>query len=68
MNSEISTLKNYFKSKQVPQQIKLDVGTNITNVPLFIDSHLQVIENAQNDKMAKPFVDRLLKLQELLGE
>jgi len=64
---EAQDLREYFLQLELPTQpIKMDKANTIINVQNYIDNHLRSIENATNDLIARPFIDRLYELKRKL--
>lgn len=63
----IEELKEFFNSRQVfPDEIRLDCCTRIVNMPLFLESHLNILEKYNYIESYKPHLLRLQKLRDLL--
>lgn len=67
MTEELQKLKEFFYNTQIPTtQISLDKATTIMNVNLFIKSHISFVENNLANSRFEPYLNRLLKLKEIL--
>lgn len=64
----IDELEAYFKSKELPQTLKINRAITITNVPRYIESHLAIIRNYQDKQTFKGFYNRLIELKEILEQ
>ncbi len=64
---DIYGLDDFFKSAIIPSgSLKLDQCTKIHDIPLFIDSHLEIVK-AQNGKGTYyPYYQRLIQLKEII--
>lgn len=62
----ISELEAYYKDKELPQTLRIDRGTNITDVPKMVESHLTVINAHRGSKVTEPFIARLIQLKDIL--
>lgn len=58
----------YFEKAVLPDvTIELSKCEKIINLKLFVHSHLSVIRfNSENNRMIKPYIERLEKLKEIL--
>jgi len=67
-DKDINELKEFFKAIPLPSgPYRLSNCETITNVPLFIENHLEIVR-AQNGKPCyRPYLDRLNKLKLLLS-
>lgn len=64
---EVEELESFFNSFIPPDiQIKLDQATTITDVPLFVRSHMATIKASNGRRSFKPYFDRLLLLKEII--
>ena len=64
---EAQELKAFFDNTKLPKgRIKLDQACTILNVRNFINNHFITIKNANNRKLAKPFLDRLYRLKKIV--
>jgi len=65
----IDKYKSFFDSvKQWPENIRIDVCSTITDVKKMVNTHILVIENTKNEKLFKPYFERLLKVYEKMNE
>lgn len=65
------TIEEYeaaFHGIDLPQEILLSPGTYITDVPYFIESHIEGLKSTKNPKQIAPLQQRLDKLLKLLEE
>ena len=61
---EIADLEKFFNSALLPSgSFKLNQSTTITNIHLFIDSHLEIIRTNNGNKTYKPYFNRLIQLR-----
>jgi VirE N-terminal domain/Primase C terminal 2 (PriCT-2) len=67
-SSEITELEQFFKTVKLPSgSIQLDSCSKITDLPLFVESHLSVLK-AQNGNMRyKPYLDRLKEVKRIMS-
>lgn len=64
---EIEELESFFNSFSPPvNPIKLDAAMTVTDVPLFVRSHMATIKANQGRRSFKPYFDRLQLLKEKL--
>lgn len=64
---EIEELESFFNSFTPPvNPIKLDAAMTVTDVPLFVRSHMATIKANQGRRSFKPYFDRLQLLKEKL--
>ncbi|MDD3079704.1 MAG: DUF6371 domain-containing protein [Paludibacter sp.] len=65
---EISELENYFVAVELPAQpVRLNQCTVITNVPLFIESHLSTVKANNGRNVFLPYLQRLQTLKQILA-
>ncbi|TRZ52037.1 hypothetical protein D4S03_04090 [bacterium] len=62
----IKELEDFFASEELPEAIKLNAWTDITDLHLFIQSHLSTVKAQNGNKTYLPYYQRLLQLRELL--
>ena len=62
----LKSIKEALSKIKLPETIQLDSVTVIVDVPLFFDTHLQVIEKQHPDQ-SEPCADRLKKALIILG-
>lgn len=66
---KITKIENYLNSIQLPTKpIKLDQCTTITDLPKFIDNHIAAYKTNLNNPTYKPYLQRLVKLVNILYE
>jgi hypothetical protein len=66
-NQDIAELEKYFKLIKLPTEpIKLDGCSMITNVTLFIESHLSIVKGQNGNLRYAPYLDRLNELKAVL--
>lgn len=64
---QITDLDGFFKKSKLPVSIQLDEGTKVSDVPTFIESHLNVLRHNADKPIYEVFYSRLLGLKELLS-
>ncbi|MET4139246.1 hypothetical protein [Pedobacter sp. UYP1] len=64
----IEELEAYFTGINLPDQIELERGVMVMNVPLFLESHLNYVKINPDLRSAEVFVYRLHQLKERLEE
>jgi hypothetical protein len=64
--NEISDLESFFSTATIPQNIKLDKCTTVTNVRRTIESHFTTVKANNGKRAFRPYIDRLLTLKELV--
>jgi hypothetical protein len=63
-NIEISKLEKYFAAVELPRQpVRLNQYTTITNLPLFIESHLSTLKANNGRQIFLPHIHRLQELK-----
>tara|TARA_R110001592_G_scaffold325782_6_gene606380 strand:- start:9631 stop:9909 length:279 start_codon:yes stop_codon:yes gene_type:complete len=70
-SSDILSLETFFASASFPPQpVKVDLGSTVTNLPLFIASHLSIVKANNGKDSFKPYLNRLetvrIQLTELI--
>lgn len=59
-------LEIFFRETHIPEQVKLSGYENITDTGKFIEGHILRIKTLK-PKLAKPYLERLKRLQTLLN-
>lgn len=62
----VEELSAYFEGIELPQQVELETGVVIMDVPLFLESHFSYINDNPQLKSINPFLYRLNQLQQIL--
>jgi len=62
----IEELDAYFTGIALPEQIKLEQGVMVMNLPLFVESHLNYVKLKGDLKSAEVFIYRLHLLKDQL--
>jgi len=57
----------YFKSITLPATVKLNQSSTITDIPLFIESHLSIIKANSEKPKYLPYLNRLNELKQVLA-
>jgi hypothetical protein len=65
-SNEIEEMEQFFKSIKLPEMIKLDQCSKITDVPLFVESHLSVLKAQNGNRRYMPYLDRLNEMKTIL--
>lgn len=66
-SDEIAEMEQFFKVAKLPSEpIRLDSCSQITNIPLFIESHLSIVKAQNGNKRFTPYLDRLKFVTEYL--
>ena len=64
---DIEELEAFFHDAELPSEpIRLDACTVITNVSLFIESHLSYVKAHDGNDRYMPYLDRLRELKRVL--
>ena len=64
----VEELEAAFTGIDLPEEAQLYPGVIIRDVPKFIASHIATIKNASNARMSDAFVDRLVRLLEIIEQ
>ncbi|RAJ35464.1 DUF6965 family protein [Pedobacter cryoconitis] len=64
----IEELEAYFTGINLPEQIELERGVMVMNLPLFLESHLTYIKINHELRSAEVFIHRLHQLKDRLEE
>ncbi len=64
----IDELEAAFVGINLPEEAELYPGVIIRDIPKFIASHIVTIKNASNARMSDVFVDRLVRLLDIIEE
>lgn len=67
-SNEIEELQQFFKSIKLPERIKLDQCSTITDVPLFVETHLSILRAQNGHQRYLPYKERLVLLRSLLNK
>ena len=63
----LSEIELFFSSANLPEIIKLEDYTTITNVKSFVNSHLEMCRSNINKELSLPYLERLEKLKNKLN-
>jgi hypothetical protein len=67
-NQDIEELEKFFSVNKIPQDpVMLDEGVQITDVSLFIESHLAIVKGQNGKPRYLPYLDRLRELKRILS-
>jgi hypothetical protein len=61
---DVKAARQFFLSITLPKEVRLNHYSLITDVQVFIDSHISTIE--ANEMIAQPYIDRLRELAKYL--
>jgi hypothetical protein len=64
---QIDELGTFFAKAKLPTTVDLDAGSKVTNVPAFIQSHLNVLRSNPDKPIYEVFYNRLVRLKELIS-
>ena len=64
---DIQELEQFFNTAKLPPAIKLNQCSTITNIDLFIKSHLDIVKGQNGNLRYIPYLDRLRLLKTLLN-
>ena len=64
----VEELEAAFIGITLPEEAELYPGVVVKDVPKFVESHITTIKNASNARMSDAFVDRLVRLLEIIEE
>jgi hypothetical protein len=64
--NELDEIERYFKEVELPESIRLNEASEITDVPKFIESHIETVRHNEDRKVSLPYLDRLRELKDLL--
>lgn len=68
-DKEINELEEYFKTVMVPVgTFQVTPSLKITNLSVFIDSHLQTVKNYNGNKTFIPYIGRLNQVKNYLQQ
>lgn len=67
-SSEIEELQRFFDSVTLPKEYRLDQCTRISNIPTFLESHLNTIKYQNGNQRYLPYLDRLRTFKKLLKD
>ena len=62
-SNEITELETFFSSAKLPGTIKLNQCSTITDVPLFMESHLSIVKAQNGNTRYVPYLERLRELK-----
>jgi len=64
---EIEDLEQFFKAVPLPAQpVKLNQCSTITDISLFVESHLSIVKAQSGNKCYRPYMERLMALKAIL--
>lgn len=61
----VAELETFFAAATLPKELNTPTG-RITDVPLFVETHLQYVRANNNNKTFLPYAERLRELQNIL--
>ncbi|TCD00055.1 DUF6965 family protein [Pedobacter psychroterrae] len=64
----VEELEAAFIGIDLPEEAELYPGVIVRDVPKFIASHIATIKNASNARMSDAFVDRLVRLLDIIEQ
>lgn len=65
---KVPELKKFFSEAQLPPSIRLNQGTEITDVKRFLDSHFAAIDKNPGNKTYMPYYNRLVEVYKKLKQ
>ena len=65
-SNEITELDQFFSMVKLPGTLKLNACSTITDINLFIKSHMDIVRGQNGKTRYKPYLDRLIYLRSLL--
>jgi hypothetical protein len=66
ISNEIIELEQFFSSIKIPESIKLNQCTKISDTALFIKTHLDIVKAQDGKKTYIPYMERLQELEAIL--
>lgn len=68
-SNEITELEEFFKISKIPDEpIRIDSGSIITDLKLFIRTHLLIVRSQNGNMRYKPYLDRMRLLKSLIED
>lgn len=64
--SGLDEIESFFANAKLPESIRLNEASEITDVPKFIEGHIETARHNEGGKSALPYLDRLRELKDLL--
>lgn len=64
----VQALREWFQTASLPKEIRLSEAENITDLKLFVESHLYEIDDHYPDPFYNPAITHLYKLKEKIEE
>jgi len=65
-DQQIEELEQFFKAVSLPDSVKLNQCSVITDLNLFIESHLNICKAQNGNLRYLPYLDRLIELTAIL--
>jgi hypothetical protein len=62
----VNAIRKRLAETELPQELRLNEWSNITNVRKFLDSHLMVVEH-QEGRVSEPYASRLKEVLKMVG-
>ena len=62
----LAEVRSRLSKMDLPKELQLEAWAKITDVSKFLESHISVVENSDND-FTKPYAERLKKALGMLG-
>jgi hypothetical protein len=67
-SNEIAELESFFNSVQLPSDpIRLDKCSQVTDIRLFIKSHLSIVKGQNGNERYRPYLDRLNEIRDMIN-
>lgn len=66
MEEELEGLASFFAKAELPTSIWLNESAEITDVPKFIESHIETVKHGIGKKSAIPYLERLGILKQII--
>ena len=63
---QIKELQLFFESRELPKILKLAKNETILDVRSFVASHMSIVERNNGNKIFKPYLTRLIKIQTII--
>ncbi len=64
---DVDSVEEQLKKVALPETINLEGGTVITDMKLFVDSHIKTARHNNGNPTYRPYYDRLLCLTKLIS-
>ena len=67
-DKQIGVVEKFFALQKLPESIRLNAWSMITDTNLFITSHIGIVKYHNGENIYKPYLERLFELKKILED